>query len=74
MDRRDFLKTTAALASVSVAGSAVTACAQDTSNKDSDVFWQTIIDQYKVTDEFINLNAGHWGIMSEPVRKAFNEH
>jgi len=74
MDRRDFLKTTAALASVSVAGSTVTACAQDATNKDSDAFWQTIIDQYKVTDEFINLNAGHWGIMSEPVRKAFNEH
>ena len=74
MDRRDFLRTTAALASVSVAGSAVTAYAQSAVNKDSDAFWKTIIDQYKVTDEFINLNAGHWGIMSEPVRKAFNEH
>tara|TARA_R110002096_G_scaffold435927_1_gene664263 strand:+ start:33596 stop:34897 length:1302 start_codon:yes stop_codon:yes gene_type:complete len=74
LDRRDFLRTTAALASVSVAGSAVTAYAQSAVNKDSDAFWKTIIDQYKVTDEFINLNAGHWGIMSEPVRKAFNEH
>ena len=74
MERRDFLKTTAALASVTIAGSAITACAQETMDKDSDAYWQTIMDQYKVTDEFINLNAGHWGIMSEPVREAFARH
>lgn len=74
MDRRDFLKTTAALASVSVAAAPLAACAQEVMDKDSDAYWKTIMAQYKVTDEFINLNAGHWGIMSEPVREAFNEH
>lgn len=74
MDRRDFLKTTAALASVSVTAGAMGAQAQEMMDKDSDAYWQTIMDQYKVTDEFINLNAGHWGIMSEPVRQAFADH
>lgn len=74
MDRRDFLRTTAAITGASVAVGAMSACAQDITDKDSDAYWQTIIDQYKVTDEFINLNAGHWGIMSEPVREAFNKH
>lgn len=72
MDRRNFLKTTAALASVTVVAQA--ANAQTMMDKDSDEYWKTIIDQYKVTDEFNNLNAGHWGIMSEPVREAFMEH
>ena len=43
-------------------------------DKDSDAYWKSIMAQYKVTDDFINLNAGHWGIMSEPVREAFEEH
>ena len=74
MDRRKFLQSTAALASVSMAGSAITAKAQAMMDKDSDEYWKTIISQYKVTDEFINLNAGHWGIMSEPVLEAFVKH
>jgi len=74
MDRRDFLKTTAALASVSVAGATIGVKAQGVVDKDSDAYWQTIRAEYKVTDEFINLNAGHWGIMSEPVREAFARH
>ncbi|MDG1859029.1 MAG: aminotransferase class V-fold PLP-dependent enzyme, partial [Emcibacteraceae bacterium] len=74
MDRRNFLKTTVALAGASVATAAITANAQSMMNKDSDAYWKTIMDQYKVTDEFNNLNAGHWGIMSEPVRKAFAKH
>ncbi|MDC1090202.1 aminotransferase class V-fold PLP-dependent enzyme [Emcibacteraceae bacterium] len=74
MDRRKFLKSTAVLAGASMATSAISAKSQAMMDKDSDAYWQTIIDQYKVTDEFINLNAGHWGIMSEPVRKAFAEH
>ncbi|MCC3860783.1 aminotransferase class V-fold PLP-dependent enzyme [Pseudemcibacter aquimaris] len=74
MDRRNFLKTTAALTGASMVAGAVGTNAQAMMDKDSDAYWQTIIDQYKVTDEFINLNAGHWGIMSEPVRKAFAEH
>ena len=74
MDRRNFLKSTAALATVSVAGKAVMASAQSMMDKDSDAYWKSIMAQYKVTDDFINLNAGHWGIMSEPVREAFEEH
>ncbi|MBT5073035.1 MAG: aminotransferase class V-fold PLP-dependent enzyme [Kordiimonadaceae bacterium] len=74
MDRRDFLKTTAALATVSAAGSAISAQAQGVMDKDSDAYWETIRAEYKVTDEFNNLNAGHWGIMSEPVREAFAKH
>ncbi len=74
MDRRKFLQSTAALASVSMAGSTIAANAQAMMDKDSDEYWKTIMAQYKVTDEFINLNAGHWGIMSEPVLEAFVKH
>jgi isopenicillin-N epimerase len=74
MDRRRFLQTTAALASVSFAGSSLAAQGQDASYKDSDAYWKTVMSHYKVTDEFINLNAGHWGIMSEPVLEAFVKH
>lgn len=74
MDRRDFMQTTAALAGLTLAGGTIAAYAQENMDKDSEAYWQTIIDQYKVTDEFINLNAGHWGIMSEPVREAFAKH
>ena len=57
MDRRDFMQTTAALAGLTLAGGAITACAQESMDKDSEAYWQTIINQYKVTDEFINLNS-----------------
>ena len=52
MDRRNFLKTTAALASVSMVAHATNA--QSVLDKDSDEYWKTIIGQYKVTDEFNN--------------------
>lgn len=74
MDRRDFIQTTAAIAGITFASGTIAAYAQGSMDKDSEAYWQTIIDQYKVTDEFINLNAGHWGIMSEPVREAFAKH
>ena len=74
MDRRSFIKTTAAIASLSAAGAAIPAFAQSVLDKDSDEYWKTIIAQYKVTDEFTNLNAGHWGIMAEPVLEAFVKH
>jgi len=75
MDRRTFLQSTAALASVAIAANSASAqIASETLDRDSDAFWETIRAQYKVTDEFTNLNAGHWGIMSEPVLEAFVEH
>ncbi len=74
MDRRKFMQTTAALAGMSIAAKTVAANAQMSMDKDSEAYWKTIMAQYKVTDEFINLNAGHWGIMSEPVREAFAKH
>ena len=74
MDRRKFLTSTAALASVSLAGQTISAKAQRILDHDSEEYWQTIIDQYEVPDHFINLNAGHWGMMSKPVLDAFIEH
>lgn len=74
LNRRNFLRTTVALASLTLASNSMVAYGQENIDKDSDEYWKTIMDQYKVTDEFINLNAGHWGIMSEPVREAFANH
>ena len=65
MYRRKFLQSTVALASVTMASQSIMtqANAYVSMDKDCDAYWETIRAQYKVTDEFTNLNAGHWGIM-----------
>jgi len=74
MDRRKFLQSTAALASVSVAAQTNISNAQPTLDKRSEVYWKTIIDQYEVAEGYNNLNAGHWGLMSVPVMEAYFEN
>ena len=70
MDRRRFLQSTAAMASVAVAAKATLANAHDTTDRTSEAYWQTVADQYDVAKGYINLNAGHWGLMSLPVMEA----
>jgi isopenicillin-N epimerase len=34
-------------------------------------YWATVRAQYSVTDEVVNLEAGYWGVMANPVREAY---
>lgn len=74
MDRRDFLKSSAALATVSMAGLPLISFAQTARNPDDENFWRIIKDQYDVTGDITNLEAGYWGIMSIPVTQAYIQH
>lgn len=74
MDRRDFLKSSAALATVSMVGMPLISFAQTARNPDDENFWRIIKDQYDVTGDITNLEAGYWGIMSIPVTQAYIQH
>jgi len=65
MDRRQFIKTTAALASVPLAMKATVG------NAEENAFWKNIISEHDVSKEYINLDAGRWGIMANPVLEEF---
>ncbi len=71
MDRRQFLTTTAALATASMVGTPMISLAQQSRAADDENFWQIVRNQYDVTDEITNLEAGYWGIMSIPVTQAY---
>jgi isopenicillin-N epimerase len=65
LDRRQFIKTTAALASVPLALKATVGHAEE------DAFWKKIISEHDVSKDYINLDAGRWGIMVNPVLEEF---
>ncbi|MER7506145.1 aminotransferase class V-fold PLP-dependent enzyme [Nonomuraea pusilla] len=37
-------------------------------------FWSSVARQFRVTDEFVNLENGYYGIMPEPVRLAYHRN
>ncbi|WP_222850138.1 aminotransferase class V-fold PLP-dependent enzyme [Allosaccharopolyspora coralli] len=37
-------------------------------------YWRKIAAQYTVSDEFVNLEHGYYGIMSDPVRRTFHDN
>lgn len=71
MDRRQFLTSTAAVAGLSVANFPLLTLAQQSRAPDDENFWAIIRNQYDVTGEVTNLEAGYWGIMSIPVTQAY---
>ena len=71
MDRRKFLKSSVALASLSVTNFPAWAFAQQVRSPDDENFWAIIRNQYEVTDNITNLEAGYWGIMSIPVTQDY---
>ena len=74
MDRRQFLTSTAALATVSLTSVPLLSFAQEMRGADDENFWRIIRNQYEVTDDITNLEAGYWGIMSIPVTQAYISH
>lgn len=71
MDRRQFLTSSAAVAGLSVANFPLISNAQQSRAPDDENFWRMIRNQYDVTSEVTNLEAGYWGIMSIPVTQAY---
>jgi len=71
MDRRQFLTSSAALATVAMTALPIMSFAQSTRMPDDENFWQIIRSQYDVTSDITNLEAGYWGIMSIPVTQAY---
>lgn len=71
MNRRKFLQSSAALATVTMASSPLISYAQQLRNAEDENFWRIIQSQYDVTDDIINLEAGYWGIMSIPVTQEY---
>lgn len=39
-----------------------------------ELFWRGVARQFKTSDEFVNLENGYYGIMSDPVRHAFHHN
>ena len=37
-------------------------------------FWKSVAQQYTLTDDFVNLENGYYGIMPDPVRRAFHNN
>lgn len=74
MDRRQFLTSSAALATVSMASAPLLGFAQEMRGADDENFWKIIRNQYSVTDDITNLEAGYWGVMSIPVTQAYIRH
>lgn len=74
MNRRDFLITSAAVSTVSVNAMSAVAQTADTRAANDEKYWTGIKNQYEVTDDFINLEGGYYGIMSKPVMKSFIEN
>lgn len=37
-------------------------------------YWEQVAEQYDVTDEITNLEAGYWGLMAAPVLEAFKRN
>ena len=71
MDRRQFLISSAAVAGLSVANIPLLSWAQQSRAPDDENFWAIIRNQYDVTSDVTNLEAGYWGIMSIPVTQAY---
>jgi|TARA_R110002096_G_scaffold435927_1_gene664264 selenocysteine lyase/cysteine desulfurase len=71
MDRRQFLTSSAAVAGLSVANFPLFAMAQQSRDADDENFWAIIRNQYDVTSDVTNLEAGYWGIMSIPVTQDY---
>jgi len=71
MDRRNFLKSSAAIATLSMAGMPLISRARETRSVTDENFWKIVQSQYDVTDEITNLEAGYWSIMSIPTTQAY---
>lgn len=71
MRRREFLSSTAAVAVISMANVPLISFAQVARAPDDENFWEIVRNQYDVTSDITNLEAGYWGIMSIPVTQAY---
>lgn len=74
MDRRQFLTSSALFAGLSMAGIPALSFAYTPRAADDEDFWKIIQDEYDVTGDVINMEAGYWGIMSIPVTQAYIQH
>lgn len=74
MDRRGFLGLSVAMATYGVTAMPAITRAQEMMAEDDHIYWRSTIDQYEVTDQYINLEAGYYGIMSKPVMDAFSKN
>lgn len=71
MDRRQFLTSSALLAGASMVATPMVSFANTSRAPDDEAFWKIIRNQYDVTDQITNMEAGYWGIMSIPVMQAY---
>lgn len=71
MNRRKFLTSSAAIATVSMTSVPLLSFAQNLRDADDENFWEIIRNQYDVTSDITNLEAGYWGIMSIPVTQDY---
>lgn len=71
MDRRQFLTSSAAVAGLSTANYPLMSFAQQSRAPDDENFWRMVRNQYDVTSDITNLEAGYWGVMSIPVTQAY---
>jgi selenocysteine lyase/cysteine desulfurase len=72
MDRRNFLCSTAAIAAFSLSGIPFSPLrAREAQSASDESFWQLVREQYDITNEITNLEAGYWGIMPIPTTEAF---
>lgn len=80
VSRRDFLKYGTMTASIALsspirADKAILAPdALGSSVAEDEVFWRDVASNYQTTSDVINLENGYWGIMSDPVLKAYKRH
>ncbi|HEY0931106.1 MAG TPA: aminotransferase class V-fold PLP-dependent enzyme [Gemmatimonas sp.] len=88
--RRDFLRDSAVLGAASLMAPATMAAApaltHDTAQPltphtgaldmvaQDEAYWKKVADQYRVTDAVTNMEAGYWGLMSQPVLAKYHEH
>ncbi len=77
MKRRNFLKASAiACSAMSLGNLPVYGATSQTKDMGNTEYWDMIKYNYDVSDKYINLEAGYYGIMSKPVMAAFmkNNH
>ncbi|MBT5187311.1 MAG: aminotransferase class V-fold PLP-dependent enzyme [Kordiimonadaceae bacterium] len=71
MDRRQFLQTSAAMTAVTMTGIPLISRAAEMRSSTDENFWKIVQNQYDVTDEVTNLEAGYWSIMSIPTTQEY---
>ncbi|MBE9372836.1 aminotransferase class V-fold PLP-dependent enzyme [Saccharopolyspora sp. HNM0983] len=83
LSRRSLVAGLGALAPAAVAGSTSAFSSEATPRPPAgapeavardESFWQRVSRQYRVSDDFVNLENGYYGIMSDPVRRTYHDN